>query len=177
MTKKFKGSGEAMARLQAYCDGSCPGARGFGGWAYVVVQETQAMPNLYGKGFKAETTNNEMEVMAAVELMKRLIEEGLGYEREPITIWSDSKYCVYGFDVWRHKWAFDDFKRMTNTPHAGSLEPIPNASIWREGHELAELFTDLKFKWVRGHNGNYWNERVDAMAGAAMKAGRRTVRV
>jgi len=136
--------------------------------------ENSGMSNLYGKGFAPQTTNNEMEVRAANELLKRLLYEDIGYENERITIWSDSKYCVYGFEVWRHKWAFEEFKRLGDK---GKLELIPNANEWRTGHELIEKFKDVKFRWVRGHVGHYWNERVDAMAGSAMKAGRRNMAV
>lgn len=148
-------------KVNCYTDGSCPVNPGPGGWAYVIVLPEGRGEPIEDSGYAERATNNTMEVQAALECMKRLIAEGL-YQTVSINVWSDSRYVVNGFQSWRHLWADDDFDSCQK-----------NRVLWREGHKLAEKFRAIRFNWVKGHRGHYYNERCDHMAGAAVKHGNR----
>ena len=152
-----------MKLITGYTDGSCPVNPGPGGWAYVMIfHSLEGEEIIEGKGYVRDATNNTMELMAAIKLMKQGILQGTHLERR-MTVWSDSKYVVYGMENYRHSWADYDFKG------------IKNQVLWQQAHALATQYPKgrLRFEWLRGHQGHYWNERCDAMAGAAVKQGNR----
>lgn len=139
--------------IDAYCDGSCPKKDGPGGWAYVILVDEDN--TLSGSGRLDVATNNIMELMAAVEAMNGAHRANL--HRERITIISDSRYVVDGMMSWRHRWEMDDY--------AG----IANAALWRTAAAAARRLPNLKFRWVKGHAGNHWNEFCDRAAANARR--------
>ena len=153
-----------MKLITGYTDGSCPVNPGPGGWAFVLLQGVALEGGLLieSSGYVRTATNNTMELMAAIELMRHVVDQNLHNKRK-LTVWSDSKYVVYGMENYRHTWADYDFKG------------IKNPELWKFAHKVAEKFPKghLRFEWLRGHVGHYWNERCDAMAGAAVKRGNR----
>ena len=140
-----------MKKIEIYTDGACRGNPGPGGWGAVLV---------YGKnekelsGGEAETTNNRMELTAAIE--------GLAALREPceVTLYSDSKYLVDAINLgWAESWRARGWRKSGN-------EAAKNPDLWEKLFSLLSQHT-VTFEWVRGHNGHDYNERCDRLATAA----------
>lgn len=147
--------------IEAYTDGSCPRQHGDGGWGFAIVFGPNDPRNIVDSGYLvAPVTNQVAELEAAGFLMIRLQKEKL--QRETIHVFSDSRYLVDGMGSWRHTWS-----------SLGWDEAIKNREVWKRLHDLAETFTRIRFKWVKGHANNKWNNRCDALAGAARKYGAR----
>lgn len=136
-------------RLHVYTDGSClvnPG--GAVGWAAVFVDPVQNKELYSHVGGAAAGTNNIAELMGAITALENL-PEGV-----PARVFSDSQYVVNGISVWMPGWEKKDFKG------------VKNVELWRRLRELTR-FKDVVFQWVRGHNGNEFNEVADVLAGTA----------
>ena len=138
-----------MKHVDAYTDGACRGNPGPGGWGAVLV---------YGKheremsGGERETTNNRMELMAAIS--------GLEALKEPcaVTLYSDSKYLVDAFlQGWVENWRACGWRR--------GREALKNPDLWERLWALTEIHR-VSFIWVKGHAGHDYNERCDALATA-----------
>ena len=134
-----------MKEVTLYTDGACRGNPGRGGWGAVLV---------YGKfekelsGGERETTNNRMELTAAIE--------GLSALKEPcaVTLYSDSKYLVSAYEEgWVYSWERENFR-------GGKVK---NPDLWQKMLELTRLHK-VTFVWVKGHAGNPYNERCDKLA-------------
>ncbi len=136
-------------RTTAYTDGACSGNPGPGGWAWVVPG------GAFGSGYEPDTTNQRMELQAALEAIRAI--EG------PVEIVSDSTYLVNCFrDGWWEGW----IKRgWTNS----AKKPVANRDIWEP---LIMLYgeRDLTFRWVKGHDGDEWNDVADRLAVEAVGA-------
>ena len=138
-----------MKKVKLYTDGACRGNPGRGGWGAILV---------YGKfekelsGGEAQTTNNRMELMAAIE--------GLSALKEPceVTLYSDSKYLVDAFLLgWIEDWRAKGWRR--------GREELKNSDLWAKLYSLYEIH-NIEFVWVKGHNGHDYNERCDTLATA-----------
>lgn len=136
-----------MKEVQLYTDGACRGNPGKGGYGAILV---------YGKyekelsGGERETTNNRMELMAAIV--------GLEALKEPcrVTLYSDSKYVVEAFlQGWVHSWRAGGWRR--------GKEELKNPDLWQRLYALTEKH-EVTFIWVKGHNGHDYNERCDRLA-------------
>ena len=141
--------GIVMKEVRLYTDGACRGNPGPGGWGAILV---------YGKyekelsGGEGETTNNRMELLAAIN--------GLSALKEPcaVTLYSDSKYLVDAFLCgWVEGWRAHGWRR--------GKEELKNPDLWERLYELTQIHT-VSFEWVKGHNGHEYNERCDALATA-----------
>ncbi len=139
------------AKVTLYTDGACKGNPGPGGWGCVLV---------YGdvekelSGGEANTTNNRMELSAAIA--------GLGALKSPcnVELWSDSKYLVDAITKgWARSWKAKGWKKSDG-------KPALNADLWERLLELLAIHK-VEFVWVRGHNGHEYNERCDKLAVAA----------
>ena len=138
-----------MKDVSLYTDGACRGNPGRGGWGAILV---------YGKfekemsGGEPVTTNNRMELMAAIS--------GLSALKEPchVTLYSDSKYLVDAFlQGWVSSWRDHGWRR--------GKEELKNPDLWERLYSLVEMHK-VDFVWVKGHNGHAYNERCDALATA-----------
>ena len=138
-----------MKKVQLYTDGACRGNPGRGGWGAILV---------YGKyerelsGGERETTNNRMELCAAIE--------GLCALKEPceVTLYSDSKYLVDAFLLgWVESWRAHGWRR--------GKDELKNPDLWERLYDLTKKH-EVSFVWVKGHNGHDYNERCDALATA-----------
>lgn len=132
-----------------YTDGACKGNPGPGGWAAIFVRPGGCETHT---GFEVETTNNRMELMAAI----------IGVERstaEVFTLYSDSTYVVKGITEWIRKWRANGW--------VGSSGPVKNRDLWERLDHARAQRTSVTFKLVKGHAGNSWNERADELAVAA----------
>jgi ribonuclease HI len=137
-----------------YTDGGCIGNPGPGGYAALIVIGTEEQVI---KGRDPSTTNNKMEMTAAIKALEAL-PAGL-----PAVVHSDSQYVVKGMTEWLPGWK----KRGWKT---GDKKPVLNQPLWLRLEELAGE-REVTWVWVRGHAGHKQNERVDALANAeAMRA-------
>ena len=138
-----------MKKVQIYTDGACRGNPGRGGWGAILVY------GVYEKemsGGEALTTNNRMELTAAIE--------GLSALKEPceVTLYSDSKYVVDAVLLgWVESWRAAGWRR--------GREDLKNRDLWERLYSLTEIHK-VEFIWVKGHNGHDYNERCDTLATA-----------
>ncbi len=133
--------------VTAYTDGACSGNPGPGGWG-VLLRTGSHEKELCGG--ERDTTNQQMELQAAVEALKAL--------KKPcrITIVSDSKYVVQGMREWIHNWKRKGWK-------TAGKKPVSNLERWQELDRLAAKH-EVSWQWVKGHAGHPENERADALA-------------
>ena len=137
--------------VTVFCDGACSGNPGPGGWAYRI--EGLAGGTVDGSGHGgSSTTNNRMELSAAIAALERLAREP-----GPVTMRTDSRYVVDGITGWIDGWRRNGWR-------TASRKPVLNEDLWRRLDELARPRPDLSWEWVRGHAGNAGNEAVDRMA-------------
>jgi ribonuclease HI len=147
--------------VDIYTDGACSGNPGPGGWGAVLCYRSQEK-ELFGSE-PAKTTNNRMELMAAIQALESL--------RRPaaVRLHTDSTYLRNGISSWLPRW-----KR--NGWQTAGKRPVKNADLWQRLESAVERH-DVDWRWVRGHAGNAGNERADALASrglaAAMRAGSR----
>jgi len=137
------------AELIIYTDGACSGNPGPGGWG-VLMQFGKTEKELFGG--ETETTNNRMEMMAAIRALQAVKP---GYN-QTITLWTDSTYVLKGITEWIHGWKKRGWKKSDK-------KPVINVDLWKELDALNAQYT-VDWKWVKGHAGVYGNERADALA-------------
>ncbi len=142
--------------LVVYTDGACRGNPGRGGWAWAIPDSR------YASGAEAHTTNQRMEITAALEALRALTPES----PEHIEVVSDSTYVVKCFtDRWWQGWQRRNWKNSQN-------KPVANRDLWEPLIELAVADeVPVSFRWVKGHSGDRWNDRVDELATAAADTG------
>jgi ribonuclease HI len=135
-----------------YTDGACSGNPGPGGWGTVVYFADGSVHEMGGA--EAHTTNNRMEMQAAIAALQFL--KDVGYT-EPIELYTDSEYVKNGITQWIHGWKKKGWKTST-----GKL--VLNPELWQQ---LDALNTkQIQWRYVRGHTGNVGNERCDTIARA-----------
>ena len=140
-----------------YTDGSCDTTSGDGGWSFLLVFNGHKKE---GSGFEAKTTNNRMELTAAVKALETL------KEACTVTLTTDSQYMRKAFtDGWLANWQRNGWK-------TASKDPVKNKDLWLELLALSKLH-DIHWQWTEGHAGHTENERVDVLALKARKNGRK----
>lgn len=144
--------------LFAYTDGGCSGNPGPGGWAVVLeaVNGNNLMKSKELSGCEAHTTNNRMELMAAIMALESLDRS------TAITIVTDSTYVKNGITQWIHGWKRNGWK-------TASKKPVKNAELWQR-LDVAQATHKVSWDWVKGHAGHTQNERADELATAEIKA-------
>lgn len=141
------------APVIAYTDGACSGNPGPGGWG-VLMTANGTEKELTGGA--ADTTNNRMELQAAIEALKALKQPAV------ITIVTDSTYVKQGITEWIKGWKQKGWKNAAK-------KPVKNADLWQELDRLThESGHQVTWEWVKGHAGHDGNERADALARAGM---------
>lgn len=146
----------ASASVVVYTDGACRGNPGPGGWAWAVPDGP------FASGADAHTTNQRMEITAALEALRALSRDG----HEAIEVVSDSTYVVKCFtDGWWKGWQRRGWRNSQN-------KPVANRDLWEPLLAIA-LSPGLRvgFRWVKGHSGDRWNDRVDELATLAADSG------
>ncbi|MGF1551291.1 MAG: ribonuclease HI [Paracoccaceae bacterium] len=144
--------------LYAYTDGACSGNPGPGGWGVVLeaVREGRIARRRELSGSEAATTNNRMELMAAIAALEAL-------ERPcAITLVTDSSYLKDGITGWIHGWKRNGWK-------TAQKKPVKNEDLWRR-LDAATQRHDVGWEWVKGHAGHEQNERADQLARDEIKA-------
>ncbi len=142
--------------LIAHTDGACSGNPGPGGWG-VLLEAKQGDTVLKERelsGGEGETTNNRMELMAAIMAL-----ETLG-RASAITVVTDSAYVKNGVTSWIYGWKKNGWK-------TAAKKPVKNVDLWQRLDE-AQARHDVTWKWIKGHAGHAENERADALARAGM---------
>lgn len=142
--------------VDIFTDGACSGNPGPGGWA-ALLRFGDKEKTL--SGFEAATTNNRMELTAVIEALQAL--------KRPVTarVHTDSQYVQKGISEWIHGWKQRGWK-------TADRKPVKNADLWQALDRLASQHR-IEWCWVRGHAGHTENERVDALARAAIVHGRK----
>jgi ribonuclease HI len=140
-----------MNHVEIYTDGACSGNPGPGGWGAVLLFKTERREL---SGGETLTTNNRMELMAAIgalEALKRHCD---------VHLHTDSMYLKDGITKWMHGWKKNGWK-------TADKKPVKNIDLWQRLDEAAAKHT-ISWRWVRGHNGHELNEAADALARAAI---------
>ena len=136
-----------MKEVEIHTDGSCLGNPGPGGWAAVLRHQGREREL---SGGEALTTNNRMQLMAAIMALEALTEPC------QITLQTDSQYVRQGITEWMANWVRRNWKT------AGG-DPVKNRDLWERLH-AAKQTHKIEWRWVKGHSGDPDNERVDQMA-------------
>jgi len=134
-------------KVYAYTDGACRGNPGPGGWG-VLLKYADREKELYGG--ERQTTNNRMELTAAIQALESLT------RRCEVCVVTDSVYVAKGISEWLPNWV----KRGWKT---ANKEPVKNVDLWQR-LEAARLNHHVEWKWVKGHAGHVENERADRLA-------------
>jgi ribonuclease HI len=143
--------------VEIYTDGACSGNPGPGGWGAVVTYGGHEM-ELHG-GEAAPTTNNRMELMAAIQALESLSRPSV------VRLHTDSSYVRNGITSWLSSWKRNGWR-------TASKQAVKNEDLWRRLDEAASRH-EVHWLWVKGHAGNPGNERADALANRGMEEARR----
>ena len=145
-----------MAEFFAYTDGACSGNPGPGGWGVLLraVEGETILKERELQGGEAGTTNNRMELLAAIHALEVL-------ERPvTITVVTDSAYVKNGVTSWIHGWKRNGWK-------TAAKKPVKNAELWQR-LDAAQARHQVTWEWVKGHAGHPENEKADELARAGM---------
>ena len=140
-------------RIEIYTDGACRGNPGPGGWA-ATLSLGEHFREL--SGAEAATTNNRMELTAVIEALSALKRESR------VRVFTDSEYVRRGITEWLRAWKARDWR-------TADKKPVKNRDLWERLDAVAARH-DIEWRWVKGHSGVPGNERVDALANAAIDA-------
>jgi len=140
---------DLTGHVEIFTDGACSGNPGPGGWG-AILRYGETERELAGG--EAETTNNRMEMMAAIAALEAL--------NRPVTValYTDSVYLKDGITKWIHKWRQNGWK-------TAAKKPVKNVDLWQRLETAMEPHR-IEWHWVRGHAGHPENERADALARA-----------
>lgn len=140
-----------MTHVEIFTDGACRGNPGPGGWGALLRygKEEKTL-----KGSERETTNNRMELMAAISALESL--------KRPckVDLTTDSKYVMHGITEWMANWKKRNWK-------TASRQPVKNVDLWQRLDAATQAHT-INWHWVKGHNGHVENERADELANQAI---------
>ncbi|MFU8772992.1 MAG: ribonuclease HI [Anaerolineales bacterium] len=135
--------------INLYTDGSCSGNPGPGGYGYVLEYHDTRK---FGADGAMHTTNSRMELMAVIAGLNAITDRTI-----PVKVYSDSEYVVKGMNEWLTTWKAKNWKNSRK-------DEVSNRDLWECLDKLVSKFKFVEFCWVRGHNGNYWNEYADELA-------------
>jgi ribonuclease HI len=136
-----------MSEVEAFTDGACLGNPGPGGWAALLrARDSERLLS----GGEPATTNNRMELMAAIAALEAL--------KRPcqVVLTTDSRYVMQGIEQWMPKWRANGWRTTDK-------RPVKNQDLWQRLSAAAAVH-QVRWQWVRGHNGHVENERVDQAA-------------
>ena len=133
--------------IKIYTDGSCLENPGNGGWAAIIIDDGKKTQI---KGSKKNTTNNQMELLAPIEALKKIPK---GSE---VQIFTDSKYVKSGITEWIHNWKKNGWK-------TADKQPVKNKELWEELDLLNNQF-EISWNWVKAHSTDQLNNEVDLIA-------------
>jgi len=137
--------------VEIFSDGACSGNPGPGGWGTILRWDGHKKEL---SGFAPETTNNRMELTAAIQALKAIDEPAV------VTIYTDSQYLQKGISEWMPKWLAKKWR--------GTSGPVANQELWKELLAVSGRYM-VSWHWLRGHSGHAENERVDYLCRAARR--------
>ena len=140
-----------MESVKIFTDGGCKGNPGPGGYGCIIKHDDKVVEL---KGSSPNTTNNIMEMTAAIVALKEL---NRPYQ---VVLTTDSQYLVKGMKEWIHGWIKKGWK-------TASRQPVKNKELWQELHQLSQKHK-ITWVWVKGHDGHPENERCDQLANEAI---------
>lgn len=145
-----------MPDLFAYTDGACSGNPGPGGWGVLMIarEGEDVVKTRELKGGEADTTNNRMELLAAISALEALS------RASALTIITDSAYVKNGVSQWIYGWKRNGWK-------TADRKPVKNVDLWQRLDE-AQARHRVRWEWIKGHAGHPENERADELARAGM---------
>ena len=145
-----------MAELFAWTDGACSGNPGPGGWGVLMraLDGANVVKQRELQGGEAATTNNRMELMAAISALETLTRPST------IVIVTDSNYVKNGVTQWIHGWKRNGWK-------TADRKPVKNVELWQR-LDAAQVTHTVEWRWIKGHAGHAENERADELARAGM---------
>ncbi|ETD87946.1 ribonuclease HI [Rhodobacter capsulatus] len=145
-----------MSDLYAWTDGACSGNPGPGGWGVLMraMADGKILKQKELSGGEADTTNNRMELMAAISALEALTRP------TALTITTDSAYVKNGIESWMHGWKRNGWK-------TADKKPVKNVDLWQR-LDAAQARHKVVWKWIKGHAGHAENERADELARAGM---------
>lgn len=145
-----------MTELYAWTDGACSGNPGPGGWGVLMraMEGAAVLKERELNGGEADTTNNRMELLAAINALEALTRD------TEITITTDSAYVKNGVTGWIHGWKRNGWR-------TADKKPVKNVDLWQRLDE-AQARHRVTWKWIKGHAGHAENERADELARAGM---------
>ena len=141
-----------MTRITIWTDGACSGNPGPGGWGAILIWNGHRKEL---SGGEAVTTNNRMEMMAAISALDALKRKSF------VDLWTDSAYLRGGITQWIHGWKKNGWK-------TADRKPVKNAELWQRLDEARHRH-EVDWHWVKGHAGSAENERADELARLAME--------
>ena len=136
-----------MPNIEIYTDGACSGNPGPGGWGAVILGGAEPQ-ELYGGA--AQTTNNRMEMTAVIEALRHFP------DGQQLTLYTDSSYVKDGITKWITGWKRNGWR-------TSQRKPVKNQELW-QAMDKETMRLEIDWRWVKGHAGNRWNERADALA-------------
>ncbi len=139
--------------IEIYSDGACSGNPGPGGWGAVLISGAHRKEI---HGGEAETTNNRMELMAAISALEAL------KKKSKVDLWTDSVYVRGGITGWVHGWKKNGWK-------TADKKPVKNVELWQRLDEAVRRHK-IDWRWVKGHAGHDENERADELAREGLKS-------
>ena len=140
-------------KYKIYTDGACSGNPGPGGWGAVIFDQDDKQKNISGS--EKNTTNNRMELLAAIMSLKKI------KANSKVVIFTDSTYVKNGITEWMKNWKKNGWKNS-------SKKPIKNKDLWEKLDKLCEA-NSVSWKWVKGHSTNEFNNLADELATKAIK--------
>ena len=140
-------------KYRIYTDGACSGNPGPGGWGAVIFDQKDNQKNISGS--EKNTTNNRMELMAAIMALKKI------KVSSEIVIYTDSIYVKNGITQWIVKWKYNGWKNSNK-------KPVKNKDLWVMLDNLCKT-NKISWKWVKGHSTNKYNNLADELASGAIK--------
>lgn len=140
-----------MSAVEIYTDGACRGNPGPGGWAALLLSSDNEK---ILQGAETLTTNNRMELTAAIQALNAL-KRGCR-----VVLYTDSQYVCTGVSEWLPQWKARGWK-------TAAKKPVKNQDLW-QALDAAATAHEVQWRWVRGHDGNPGNERVDQLANEAI---------
>ena len=141
-------------RVEIFTDGACAGNPGPGGWAAILAHGTHRREI---SGYEPATTNNRMEMTAAIEALATLTTPC------EVDLHTDSQYLKNGMEQWLAKWKRNGWR-------TADRKPVKNADLWHRLDAAAERHV-IRWHWIRGHQGHPENERCDELANDAIRRG------
>ena len=140
-------------KYKIYTDGACTGNPGPGGWGAVIFDQDDKQKNISGS--EKNTTNNRMELLAAIMSLKKI------KTNSEVVIFTDSTYVKNGITEWMKNWKKNGWKNS-------SKKPVKNKDLWEKLDKLCEA-NSVSWKWVKGHSSNKSNNLADELSTKAIK--------